>query len=80
MLRAKPMIIAPTLAHFVWLTAPEGAVRLWPGKAGSTAPREWIGCVRCLSRLLRQQVPRDWLCQTAGAATDRGGLIPPGTV
>ena len=25
MLRAKPMIIAPTLAHFVWLTAPRGS-------------------------------------------------------
>jgi hypothetical protein len=24
MLQAKPLIIAPTLAHFVWLTAPRG--------------------------------------------------------
>ena len=64
MLQAKPLIIAPTLPHFVWVAAPrggrkdkpprsfasrnslppEGAARLWPGEAGSTAPLEWIGC------------------------------------
>ncbi len=40
MIEAKPMIIAPprscTSCHSL---PPEGAVRLWPGGAGSTAPR-----------------------------------------
>ena len=52
MLRAKPKIISPPrLLTSCSALPPEGAVRLWPGKAGSTAPLEWIGSAAAGSNL-----------------------------
>ena len=82
MLRVKPKIISPPRSPTsCGSLPPEGAGRLWPGKAGSTAPLEWIGCALPLVALspspmladspLRQQGPRDWLCQTADPSITR---------
>jgi len=52
---------------------PEGAARLWPGKAGSTAH---AGKEKTLTRVMESQAkqgPRDWLRQIAGAAPLQGG-------
>jgi hypothetical protein len=42
---------APTLVTSCTTLPPEGAIRLWPGEAGSTAPLEWIGCAVAGSNL-----------------------------
>ena len=79
MLQAKPKIISPPRSPTsCGSLPPEGAARLWPGEAGSTAQLEGIGCEFSFASLppfpilaaspLRQQGPRDWLCQTADAA------------
>jgi hypothetical protein len=55
MLRAKPNIIAPPrLLTSCIALPPEGAARLWPGEAGSTAPLAWIGGTRSLERASSQ--------------------------